>query len=186
MFLFTTFLHASDFNSVLNPLSAKHLTFGNNTVFDLKTFETTKQKHTLLKFNDHSNTLFSLDIIYNVGDVEGNKIASNNFFLITQLYQNKPTPYSGMISNNLNCSQEFLPKEMNLKINNKNLLILLAPVGRNLQYGVCQKDNVFMWGCSTFFKTKSNLIDLKIFLPKKAKSECLAKVKNFIGGYIEL
>ena len=140
----------------------------------------------MFKFEDESKELFSIDITHNISKADSVKIENNNVFLVNQAYLQKPTPYSGMISNKLECDRRFIPSESELKISGNAYKVLIAPVGKSFQHGTCQNELVSFWYCNVFFKTRDHLINIKTYLPKNSKNKCTEKISKFIGGYIEL
>ncbi len=117
LYLFLSIARAESVNQVLSAIQAKHTVFGNNPVIFSKEIKTSSSHHLLMKFKS-DNTFFDFDILIDISPKKAEEIAISQSKFTSILYNNKPSPYAGVLSNNLECSSKFLPKEEVVTINN--------------------------------------------------------------------
>ncbi len=98
------------------------------------------------------------------------KMIEDRKFFILAMFQDQPSPYPGILSNNLGCPKELQPRAIEDTVAVSLYFKLFAT--SNLIYGNCNiNDNHYHCLYSIFFcPVKQELFELKIFTPIKKPS----------------
>ena len=88
-----------------------------------------------------------------------------------------------MISNAIECSDEFRPQTVYIKINGKKTLVYLLGSTPRFTYGACVEELIKYRGALTFIYSphKKSLYRIELFIPKKEfnKKEVLTILSSF-------
>lgn len=180
--LFST-AYATTFNQVTELINKRHKTLGNNTVKFFKEVKTELNHHLIIKFNDSNNTYYDIDILVNVSPTKAEELKETQKKILYLLYSDKPSPYAGMLSNNLKCSSHSNPQLQSVKIYDKKVSVYVSMAGKDYQLGVCNKDDFHFWVCSAFHFDGKNLHLIKNYSNKTNKSVCLKNISTYIKDY---
>ena len=87
----------------------------------------------------NSDVVIKIIIDKNVTLKEANLKKNNSISLLLSIFNQVNSPYPGIISNQISCSNEYHPKEIKIGLNN----YLLLYASKELNYGACSKDLIY-------------------------------------------
>ncbi|MFA6237034.1 MAG: hypothetical protein WC635_06870 [Bacteriovorax sp.] len=174
---------AATFDEFLKQSKISHTYFG-KSVLD-KNFKLVKNSstHYLVSFYDQQDNFYDIEILTAITQKAATQQVLNFSNLLKLSYNDKPTPYGGIISNLEKCPSTYNPKLVREKFNNIEVEYFISAAGAHYQYGACTKETAVHKVCSLFHyqKETSTLIKLKYFVPFN-NGYCGEGIKVFMTG----
>lgn len=139
------------------------------------TLEKTNQEDALThsyEFEKGETTL-RLKIIRNINNTEAEKLIDGKILTIEALYGNEMSPYPGMLSNEIVCSQDMTPKKQEIGAGAMKIPYFVAFLTNRLTYGNCVESEtpyraIIAW---TFCPGKKEYRQLELIYPKEKFDE---------------
>ena len=95
------------------------------------------------------------------------KYVEDKKFLLESLFSQTAAPYPGVITNVIECPEEFKPKIVTIQ--NGTIYTLFA--GERFTYGICTQDLIAYYSAYGIFECGSNVFEVSIFSEKEQEIE---------------
>lgn len=92
-----------------------------------------------LTYSNDKN-IIRLKVISNLDEISAEKIIESSALTMQSLYDNTFTSYPGRISKEIVCDKRFVPEQMSVYYNGKNITYFIAYLSERLIYGACTDD----------------------------------------------
>ncbi|MBI5422377.1 hypothetical protein HZA44_04560 [Candidatus Peregrinibacteria bacterium] len=86
---------------------------------------------------EKGETALKLKVIRNIDEPEAKKVIDGKILTIEALYGNEMSPYPGMLSNEIVCSQDMTPKRQETGNGELRITYFVASLTNRLSYGNC-------------------------------------------------
>jgi len=113
--------------------------------------------------------VIKIEVIKNIGDEDANRYIKERQYVIESLYRHIPSPYPGMISNTIECPDEFKPEVVSLKIQGETTPVYILYSTSRFTYGAGVEELIKYRGALVFIysgKMKA-LYRIELFIPKE-------------------
>lgn len=127
--------------------------------------------------------VIKVEVIKNIDAQRADRYIKERQYIIESLYSRIPSPYPGMVSKIIECSDEFKPKIIDLKIESRNIPVYLLFSTPRFTYGACADELIKYRGVLVFVYSEGDkiLYQIEIFIPKQdfEKKEILSILSSF-------
>ncbi|MBC7537716.1 MAG: hypothetical protein H7281_02760 [Bacteriovorax sp.] len=162
--IYTLNAHAENLNTALNTVGYKNDPLNNGLMLKNIQRKGLKKTFTTIKFELEKN-IYELEVISPSLEKEYEHERKNIIGVILKSYTDQPTPYQGEITNITKCSDYFKPKvKESILIGSKSISLIESFVGKDFNYGICEKNLIKYSSCSSFYydQDKSQILKLKV------------------------
>lgn len=127
--------------------------------------------------------VIKIEVIKNIAPKYADRYIEERKDMIESLYKRIPSPYPGMISKVIECSDEFKPKVVYLEIEEKNTPVYILYSTPRFTYGACVEDLIKYRGALTFIyrEKEKTLYRIDLFIPRKDFDK--KKVLNILSSF---